>query len=212
MTVSETAPERADFWFDPLCPFAWITSRWMLEVEQVRDVEVAWHVMSLSYLNQDKDVSDAYRARLAPGWGPVRVLAAAEERHGSGALLPLYTALGNLIHVDGRRVHEEPDQGRGLVSEALADARLDADLIDALEDSSYDTAVVKSHHEGMDQVGDDVGTPTISVNGSAFFGPVLSRIPRGDDAGRLWDACLEVASFPYFSEIKRSRTGHLDFN
>ena len=142
----------------------------------------------------------------------MRVLAAAEERHGSDALLPLYTALGNRIHLEGRRIHEEPDQGRGLVSDALAEAGLDADLIDAFDDSSYDHAVIKSHHEGMDQVGDDVGTPTISFNGSAFFGPVLSKIPRGEDAGRLWDGCVAVASFPYFYELKRSRTGDLDFS
>jgi hypothetical protein len=139
------------------------------------------------------------------------VLVAAEERHGSGVLLPLYTAMGNRIHLDGRKLHEEPDAGRTLVEEALAEAGLEHDLIEAFADASYDHAVAKSHHEGMDQVGDDVGTPTISVNGSAFFGPVLSRIPRGDDAGRLWDGCVAVAVFPYFYELKRSRTGDLDF-
>jgi 2-hydroxychromene-2-carboxylate isomerase len=212
MTLSGAVRDRADFWFDPLCPFAWITSRWILEVEQVRDIDVEWHVMSLAYLNQDRDVPDGYRQLLAPAWGPVRVLVAAEERHGSEVLLPLYTALGNRIHLDGRKLHEEPDAGRTLVEEALAEAGLEADLIEAFDDQSYDHAVVKSHHEGMDQVGDDVGTPTISVNGSAFFGPVLSKIPRGDDAGRLWDGCVAVASFPYFYELKRSRTGELDFH
>jgi predicted DsbA family dithiol-disulfide isomerase len=212
MTASEIVRDRADFWFDPLCPFAWITSRWMLEVEQVRDVEVGWHVMSLAYLNQDREIPDTYRERLAPAWGPVRVLAAAEERNGNAALLPLYTALGNRIHLEGRPIHEEPDRGRALVAEALAEAGLDADLIDALDDASYDHAVIKSHREGMDQVGDDVGTPTIAVNGAAFFGPVLSKIPRGEDAGRLWDGCVAVASFPYFYELKRSRTGDLDFH
>ncbi|WP_322938105.1 mycothiol-dependent nitroreductase Rv2466c family protein [Nocardioides bizhenqiangii] len=211
MSLSEKVRHRADVWFDPMCPFAWITSRWMLEVEQVRDVDVDWHVMSLAYLNEGKDIPDSYRELLAPGWGPVRVLVAAEERHGSEALLPLYTALGNRIHREGRSLHEEPDQGRGLVAEALADAGLDTDLAQAFDDASYDHAVRKSHHEGMDQVGDDVGTPTIAVNGSAFFGPVLSRIPRGEDAGRLWDGCVAVASFPYFYELKRSRTGDLDF-
>ena len=212
MTASPTVRDRVDFWFDPLCPFAWITSRWILEVEQVRDVDVEWHVMSLAYLNQDKDVPDAYRELLAPAWGPVRVLVAAEDRHGNGALLPLYTALGNRIHLDGRKLHEEPDAGGTLVQEALAEAGLDADLVEALDDASYDHAVVKSHHEGMDQVGYDVGTPTIAVNGTAFFGPVLSRIPRGEDAGRLWDGCVAVASFPYVYELKRSRTGDLDFS
>ena len=212
MTISEAVRERADFWFDPLCPFAWITSRWMLEVEQVRAVDVEWHVMSLAYLNQDREISDGYRTLLAPAWGPVRVLVAAEERHGNEVLLPLYTALGNRIHLDGRKLHEEPDAGRTLVAEAIAEAGLDADLIDAFDDGSYDHAVAKSHREGMDQVGDDVGTPTISVNGSAFFGPVISKIPRGEDAGRLWDGCVAVASFPYFYELKRSRTGDLDFS
>lgn len=212
MTVSEKVRDRADFWFDPLCPFAWITSRWMLEVEQVRDVDVAWHVMSLTYLNQDRDVPESYRTMLAPGWGPLRVLVAAEQRHGDDALLPLYTAIGRRIHVDGRKLHKERDAGRSLVVEALDEAGLDPDLIDAFLDPSYDHAVTKSHHEGIDQVGDDVGTPTISVNGSAFFGPVISRIPRGEDAGRLWDGCVAVASFPYFYELKRSRTGDLDFS
>ena len=196
----------ADFWFDPLCPFAWITSRWMLEVENVRDVEVTWRVMSLAYLNQDREVSDDYREFLRNAWQPVRVLVAAEERHGNEALLPLYTALGTRIHHEGRKAD------RGLIVEALAEAGLDADLVEAMDDASLDHAVAKSHREGMDQVGDDVGTPTIAVNGSAFFGPVLSRIPRGEDAGELWDGCLTLAKFPYFYELKRSRTGDLDFS
>lgn len=209
-TAAET--NRADFWFDPLCPFAWITSRWILEVEQVRDIHVDWHVMSLAYLNHDKDIPDEYREILAPAWGPVRVLIAAAEKHGDHVLLPLYTALGQRIHIDGRKLHEQPDAGRALVEEALAEAGLEAKLIDALDDTSYDTAVAKSHHEGMDQVGDDVGTPTIAFNGSAFFGPVLSKIPRGEQAGRLWDGAVAVAEFPYFYELKRTRTGELDFS
>lgn len=204
--------DRADFWFDPLCPFAWITSRWILEVEQVRDIEVRWHVMSLAYLNQDRDIPDDYRELLAPAWGPVRVLVAAQQKYGDDVLLPLYTAMGERIHLGGRRLHEEADRGRSLVVEALEEAGLDAGLADAMDDRTYDEAVIESHHEGMDQVGEDVGTPTIAVNGAAFFGPVLSRIPRGEDAGRLWDGCVAVASFPYFYELKRTRTGELDFS
>src|SRR5690349_14700433 len=147
-----TATDVADFWFDPLCPFAWITSRWMLEVEQVRDVQVTWRVMSLAYLNQDKDdISDRYREFLKDAWQPVRVLVAAEERHGREALLPLYTALGNRIHHEKRKVDRE------LVAESLAEAGLDADLVGAMDDASFDHAVTKSHNEGMDQVGADVG-------------------------------------------------------
>ncbi|MBM9460722.1 DsbA family protein [Nocardioides sp. zg-536] len=204
--------DRADFWFDPLCPFAWITSRWVLEVEKVRDIEVVWHVMSLAYLNKDRDLPEEYRAMMAPAWGPVRVLLAAQQRYGAKVLLPLYDAFGQRIHLEGRKLHEEPDGARGLIAEVLAEVGLEPDLIEAAGDSSYDEAVAASHHEGMDAVGDDVGTPTIHINGSAFFGPVLSKIPRGEDAGRLWDGCVAVAAFPYFYELKRSRSGELDFS
>ncbi len=196
----------ADFWFDPLCPFAWISSRWILEVEQVRDVEVTWHVMSLAYLNQDKTIPDSYREFLKDAWRPVRVVMAAEHKYGREVLLPLYTALGTRIHNEGR------DVTRGLIVEALAEAGLDVRLVDAMDDSSYDESIARSHHEGMDQVGSDVGTPTIAFEGSAFFGPVLSKIPRGEQAGEVWDGAVALARFPYFYEMKRSRTGDLDFS
>jgi protein-disulfide isomerase-like protein with CxxC motif len=197
---------QADFWFDPLCPFAWITSRWILEVEEVRDIDVTWHVMSLAHLNQDKDISDDYRELLKPAWGPVRVLIAAEQKHGRDVLLPLYTAMGERIHLGQEKISRE------LIEAALSDAGLEPELVEAMDDASYDEAVAKSHHEGMDQVGDDVGTPTIAIEGAAFFGPVLSKIPRGEQAGELWDGAVAVAKFPYFYELKRSRTGELDFS
>lgn len=198
---------KADFWFDPACPFAWITSRWMLEVEKVRDVQVEWHVMSLAYLNQNKDdISDDYREFLATAWGPVRVLIAAEQAHGNEVLLPLYTAMGNRIHLEKR------ERDRAMIEDSLAEAGLPVSLADAMDDSSYDDAVAKSHHAGMDQVGDEVGTPTISIDGTAFFGPVISKAPRGEEAGQLWDGALLLASYPLFFELKRSRTAELDFS
>jgi 2-hydroxychromene-2-carboxylate isomerase len=198
--------DSADFWFDPLCPFAWITSRWMLEVEQVRDVSVKWRVMSLYFLNKDRDLSEDYQARIARGLPIGRVLIATEQKVGSDALGPLYTAFGERIH------HEKQEVGRELVEAALADAGLPAELIEAMDDPSFDDALRASHQEAMDRVGDDVGTPTIAFNDASFFGPVLSKIPRGEDAGRIWDGTIALAEFPYFFEIKRTRVGELDFS
>ena len=207
-TVDRTDQARTpvDFWFDPLCPWAWMSSRWLLEVEKVRPIEPSFHVMSLAYLNSDKDIPDDYRKMLEPAWGPVRVCIAANERHGNERLLDLYTAMGNRIHL------EKQDLERDMIVAALAEAGMDADLVDAMDDESLDDAVATSHHEGMDAVGDDVGTPTIHIEGAAFFGPVLSKIPRGQDALDLWDGTVAVAKFPYFFELKRTRTGDLDFS
>lgn len=201
MTSSQPAVRpTADFWFDPICPWAWISSRWMLEVVQVRDVEVRWHVMSLSYLNADRDLPPDYQQLMDAAWGPVRVLMAAAAAHGDDVLLPLYTALGTRFH------HERRPKDRATVEEALAEAGLSRDLADAMTSTEYDEALRKSHHAGMDQVGFEVGTPVISVDGVAFFGPVVSPIPRGEAAGRLWDGVLLVAGTDGFFELKRSRT------
>lgn len=189
-----------DMWFDPVCPWAWIASRWLLEVEQVRDIEPRWHVMSLAVLNAGKeDLPEQYRTLLAEAWGPVRVAIAAEQRFGSEVLGPLYTALGTRIH------HEKALRNIETIKAALGEARLPADLAEAAESTEYDEALRRSHHDGMDRVGYDVGTPVISVSGVSFFGPVMSPVPRGEAAGRLWDGVLLVAGTDGFFELKRTR-------
>ncbi|MGH3379759.1 MAG: DsbA family protein [Actinoallomurus sp.] len=198
--MSDTERTPVDFWFDPRCPWAWITSRWILEVEKLRPIEVRWHVMSLSVLNEGRDdVSEDYRKFVKEAWAPVRVCIAAQEKHGPEVLGPLYTELGTRYH------NQKAPRTRETIEDALEAAGLDRALADAGDTDAHDTALRASHADGIERVGYDVGTPVISVEGASFFGPVVTPIPRGEAAAKLWDGVRLVAETDGFYEIKRSR-------
>lgn len=207
--MSATTPARttADFWFDPTCPWAWMTSRWMTEVEQVRDVDVRWHVMSLSVLNEGRDLPADYRAAMDRAWGPVRVIIAAQQAHGDDVVKRLYDAMGTRIHPGGRG--KELD---AVIAESLAEVGLPAELAEAATTDAHDEALRASHQGAMDIVGDEVGTPVVAINGTGFFGPVMTPAPKGEDAGRLWDGFVLVTGVPGFYELKRTRTARPQFD
>lgn len=192
--------QTVDFWFDPQCPWAWLTSRWMLEVERVRDVQVVFHVMSLSVLNEGRDLDPGYRAMLDQAWAAVRVALGVEREHGPEALRAFYTALGTRYHPQG-----EP-RTRETLEAALTDIGLSAGLADLGDTDEHDEELRRSHHAGMDPVGEEVGTPVIHVNGMALFGPVISPAPKGEQAGELFDGFVKMTAYPGFFELKRTRT------
>lgn len=193
----------AQLWFDPVCPWAWLVSRWLTEVERVRDVQMRLHVMSLSVLNQDRpNLTDADRAKLRIEWGPVRVVKATELSFGMRAVRQLYTALGPLIHVRRMPI------GREMFAFALGRAGLPHSLANAACDPFYDAAVRSSHHAGVDPLGDVAGCPVLHVPGpdgqpTAFMGPLVTPYPRGEAAGRLWDAVALAAATDGFFGLRR---------
>ncbi len=198
--MADQQKNQVEMWFDPVCPWAWMTSRWLMEVEKARDIEVTWSVMSLAVLNHGRDLDAAYREFLDRAWGPVRVIIAAEQAHGVSVIKPLYDAMGTRIHL--KKYHDFD----AVIRESLEEVGLPTDLAKAAHHKKFDAALTRSHKRGITLVGTNVGTPIIAVNGIAFFGPVVSPAPKGEDAGRLWDGCLLVASTPGFFELKRTRT------
>lgn len=204
--------EKVTFWFDTSCPYCWITSRWVKEVEKVRDVEVTWVPMSLSVLNDGRDIPAAYADRMKANWGPARIFAAVATE-APEKLDALYTAMGTRIHNEGA-VENPSEYGdyNSVIVDSLAEVGLDAAYIEVADTEQWDEALKKFHQSAMDEVGDDVGTPVIKLGDTAFFGPVLTRIPRGEEAGEIFDASVKLASYPHFYEIKRSRNERPDFN
>ena len=197
--------QQVDLWVDPACPWAWITSRWLLEAATVRDLEVRFHVMSLAVLNESPNLAQEDLDGLQALLRPVRVLVAAGQRHGAGIVEPLYSAMGTRRHVNNDRDWDN------IIAQSLADVGLEIDLAAAANVTDFDEALRISHGAGMDPVGYDVGTPIIHVGDVAFFGPVVSPAPKGEEAGRLFDGVLSVVSFPGFYEIKRSRSDRPSF-
>ena len=192
--------DSVDFWFDPSCPWAWMTSRWVDEVARLRNLDVTWHVMSLAVLNEDQDVSAEYAAFFPRALKYTRLVAAAAELHGQPMVKALYDALGTQIHPGGSN---NPDE---VIPAALAEVGLPASFAAFADSEEYDPQMRASHFDGINRVGQDVGTPVIAVNGVAFFGPVISPAPRGDAALALWDGVVALASYDGFFELKRSRT------
>ena len=189
-----------DFWFDPTCPWAWMTSRWMLEVEKVRDVKTVFHVMSLSVLNDGRDLPEDYLAHMKDAWLPARAALLVEQRHGSEKLRDFYTEIGTRFHL--RQEPKTPD----VVRAALAAVGADEEIADLAQTDAFDDDLRRSHHEGMDPVGDEVGTPVLRINGMSLFGPVISPAPKGEEAGSLFDGVEKVTAYPGFFELKRTRT------
>ncbi|WP_129658506.1 DsbA family protein [Rothia halotolerans] len=198
--------QHVDYWFDPICPWAWMTSRWMTEIEGIRDVEVTWHPFSLGILNEGNDLEEGYREHIAASWGPARVAMAVRELHGQESVKPFYDAVGTAIHPEGTGEEDDAVRYREAILRGLREAGLPEDLVEYAGKTDYDEALRASNQRGLDLVGDDVGVPIIAIEGTAFFGPVMSPAPKGEEAGRVWDGALALASYEGFFELKRSRT------
>lgn len=193
--------DTVDFWFDPACPWAWMTSRWIVEVESQRDIRVNWHIMSLAILNENRNLDPGYQAKIQKAWAPVRVINAARIKHGEEYVKKLYDAIGTRFHPGGRAGDQE-----AVLVESLAEVGLPAELIEYSTSTEFDDSLRASHADGIDRVGEDVGTPIVAVNGIAFFGPVITPAPKGEEALKLFDGVVAVAAYPGFYEIKRTRT------
>ena len=196
---SARRPTRVDFWFDPSCPWAWATSRWIIEVEDVRPIDLHFHLMSLAVLNEGRRHSAQYEKFLQKSWAPVRVAAAAAEMKGEDVLRDFYTAFGTRVH------NQRYGKAAVAIDEALDEIGMPPELANAATSTDFDQAIRESHRRGMEPVGEDVGTPTIHIDGKAIFGPVLMSIPRGERAGEIFDATRVLTDMPEFFELKRSR-------
>ena len=206
MSTATPEPVPVTFWFDPSCPFTWMTSRWMLEVAEQRPLDITWRVMSSAIANEGNEVPAEFVPFVAAAWKGARVAVAVGEDHDSDTLGRFYTALGQRSHVGGQLIDEE------LILKALAEVGLPSELAAAADDPAYDGAVRASHAESQAAAGDTFGSPVVAIEGRAFFGPVVTPIPRGVDALRLFDGLRNLSAVPQFAELKRARNGPPDFS
>ncbi|MFC0581190.1 mycothiol-dependent nitroreductase Rv2466c family protein [Micrococcoides hystricis] len=201
-----TEKQAVNFWYDVTCPFAWITSRWIKEVEQVRPITVNWKPMSLTILNEGRDIPEDYAKAMKRAWIFARAVAGAVYGGGEEHSGQIYTELGTRIHNDERRDTEQ------IIAEAYEAVGLPLELNERAQNGEFDEQLKTSHDAGIGLVGDDVGTPIVAFNDTAFFGPVITRIPRGEEAGEMFDGAVALAKYPYFYELKRSRTTNPEFD
>ena len=204
--TTDASKTAVDFYFDSTCPFAWITSRWILEVEKVRDISVDFKIMSLAVLNEGRDLDPDYRRHIDAAWLPARAAMQVRERHGAEALADWYTFVGTRIHNEGDKDYE------AVIAAALEHFGYEAEILEAAKTDAVDDKLRAAQQAAQDLVGDDVGTPVVALDGTAFFGPVMTRIPRGEEAGRIFDGAVALAGFPYFYELKRARTTSPEFD
>lgn len=197
--------QSVTFWFDCTCPFAWLTSRWIKEVEKVRDIEVTFEPMSLSVLNEGRDLDAGYMEMMEANWGPARV-AAKIAVEAPEKVDEFYTAMGTRIHTEGQGGKKGFGAYDAIIEQALDDVSLPADFATVANTDEMDGTLKEFHNRGISEVGDEVGTPVVKFGHTAFFGPVITRVPTGEEAGELFDASVRLAQSPYFFELKRSRT------
>ena len=219
--VLHASMSEIEFFFDPLCPWAWITSRFVTEVSERSDLDVTWRFISLRVVNEAKDVPDTYRQATLTGSRLLRVAAAAREHGGNEAVAAVYTEFGTRLHVEGasRRMWRGGVPAGiigGIISDSLAAARLPAVLGEAADEESWDELLRKETEVALARTGPDVGTPIITFDltrpdEASLFGPVINRIPRGREAVDLWEALMVVACTPGIAELKRSLRGEIDF-
>jgi hypothetical protein len=210
VTISDSQPrDIVQFWLDPICPWTWITSRWLLRVEAVRPVTIEWRMLSLAHLNlvqraemePSAEMRNPYAASYLRdfGYAPIRLCAAAVAARGPETLGSMYTALGSRLHIDQR--HGDAS----IFGEALEELGLPDDLVECVTTTEYDDEILRSHHEAFDDVGIDVGSPVMRVHDRGYYGPVLTAMPPDEDIGRLWDGFVSMSGIAEFYELKRSR-------